>query len=272
MKFNFKSTYIIVAVVIMIILLLFGGRMFLILDAGERGVIFKPYSIGLDKENVYGEGFHVIAPWNNMYVFGVREQQRDEPMDVLDKSGLSISMDITVRFNPIFKEIGFLYEQFGVNYINVLVIPEVRSTVRQVAGRYTAEEIYSTKRAEVEQAIIEETKMVLSKNYIQMKALLIRSINLPEQIKNAIESKLKTEQEALAYEYRLDREKSEAERRRIEADGIAAYNRIINASLTKAILQQRGIEATIKLSESPNSKVIVIGSGKDGLPLILGNN
>jgi len=272
MKFNFKSTYIIVAVVILIVLLLFGGRMFLILDAGERGVIFKPYSIGLDKENIYGEGFHVIAPWNKMYIFGVREQQRDEPMDVLDKSGLSISMDITVRFNPIFKEIGFLYEQFGVNYINVLVIPEVRSTVRQVAGRYTAEEIYSTKRAEVEQAIIEETKMVLSKNYIQMKALLIRSINLPEQIKNAIESKLKTEQEALAYEYRLDREKSEAERRRIEADGIAAYNRIINASLTKAILQQRGIEATIKLSESTNTKVIVIGSGKDGLPLILGNN
>ncbi|MCF6357266.1 MAG: prohibitin family protein [Draconibacterium sp.] len=272
MKFNFKSTYIIVAVVILIVLLLFGGRMFLILDAGERGVIFKPYSSGLDKENIYGEGFHIIAPWNNMYIFGVREQQRDEPMDVLDKSGLSISMDITVRFNPIFKEIGFLYEQFGVNYINVLVIPEVRSTVRQVAGRYTAEEIYSTKRAEVEMAIIDETKLVLSKNYIQMKALLIRSINLPEQIKNAIESKLKTEQEALAYEYRLDREKSEAERRRIEADGIAAYNRIINASLTKAILQQRGIEATIKLAESPNTKVIVIGSGKDGLPLILGNN
>ncbi len=272
MKFNFKSTYIIVAVVIMIVLLLFGGRMFLILDAGERGVIFKPYSIGLDKENVYGEGFHVIAPWNKMYIFGVREQQRDEPMDVLDKSGLSISMDITVRFNPIFNEIGFLYEQFGVNYINVLVIPEVRSTVRQVAGRYTAEEIYSTKRAEVEQSIIDETREVLGKNYIQMKALLIRSINLPDQIKGAIESKLKTEQEALAYEYRLDREKSEAERRRIEADGIAAYNRIINASLSKAILQQRGIEATIDLAKSPNTKVIVIGSGDDGLPLILGNN
>ena len=272
MKFNFKSTYIVVAVVIMIVLLLFGGRMFLILDAGERGVIFKPYSIGLDKANVYGEGFHVIAPWNKMYIFGVREQQRDEPMDVLDKSGLSISMDITVRFNPIFNEIGFLYEQFGVNYINVLVIPEVRSTVRQVAGRYTAEEIYSTKRAEVEASIIDETRDVLGKNYIQMKALLIRSINLPDQIKGAIESKLKTEQEALAYEYRLDREKSEAERRRIEADGIAAYNRIINASLTKAILQQRGIEATIELAASPNTKVIVIGSGDDGLPLILGNN
>jgi regulator of protease activity HflC (stomatin/prohibitin superfamily) len=272
MKFNLKSTYIVIGVVALIVILLFGGRMFLILDAGERGVIFKPYTTGLDKENIYGEGFHVIAPWNDMYVFGVREQQRDEPMDVLDKSGLSISMDITVRFNPIFNEIGYLYEQFGTNYINVLVIPEVRSTVRQVAGRYTAEEIYSTKRAEVEQAIIDETKAVLGQNYIQMKALLIRSINLPEQIKAAIESKLKQEQESLAYEYRLTKETSEAERRRIEAEGIAAYNRIINASLTREILQQRGIEATTALAESPNSKVIVIGSGKDGLPLILGGN
>lgn len=272
MKFNFKSQYLIIAAVALILLLLFGGKMFLIIDAGERGVIFKPYTSGLDKENIYGEGFHIIAPWNNMYVYGVREQQRDEPMDVLDKSGLSISMDITVRFNPIFNEIGFLYEQFGINYINVLVVPEVRSTVRQVAGRYTAEEIYSTKRAEVEKAIIDETKEVLSKNYIQMKALLIRSINLPEQIKTAIESKLKQEQEALAYEYRLKSETSEAERRRIEAEGIAAFNRIINASLTDKIIQQRGIEATIDLAKSPNTKVVVIGSGKDGLPLILGNN
>ena len=124
----------------------------------------------------------------------------------------------------------------------------------------------------MEQAIIDETREVLGENYIQMKALLIRSINLPEQIKSAIEAKLGQEQEALAYQYRLDKEKSEAERRRIEAEGIAAYNRIINASLTDMILKQRGIEATTSLAESPNSKVVVIGSGKDGLPLILGNN
>src|SRR5680860_121967 len=180
MKFNFKSTYIVVAVVALIVLLLFGGRMFLIIEAGERGVIFKPYTSGLDKENIYGEGFHIIAPWNNMYVYNVREQQRDEPMDVLDKNGLSINMDVTVRFNPTYNKIGFLHEQFGVNYINVLVVPEVRSSVRQVAGRYTAEEIYSTKRAEVEQAITNETDKVLANNFIGMKALLIRSINLPE--------------------------------------------------------------------------------------------
>lgn len=272
MKFNLKSSYIIAVIAILIVLLLFGGRMFFIIDAGERGVIFRPYTSGLDSENIYGEGFHIIAPWNKLYVFNVREQQREETMDVLDKNGLSINTDVTVRFNPLFDEIGYLYKQFGTNYIDVLVIPEVRSTVRQVAGRYTAEEIYSTKRAEVEQSIKDETRMVLGENFIDMRALLIRSINLPPQIKEAIESKLKQEQEALAYEFRLQREESEAERRRIEAEGVANYNRIINASLTDKIIQQRGIEATIDLAESPNTKVIVIGSGKDGLPLILGNN
>lgn len=272
MKFNFKTSYIVIAVIILIVLLLFGGRMFLIIEAGERGVIFRPYSTGLDKDNIYGEGFHIIAPWNEMYVYNVREQQREETMDVLDKNGLSITMDVTVRFNPSFNKIGFLHEQFGINYSNVLVVPEVRSSVRQVAGRFTAEEIYSTKRAEVESTIITETREVLEGNYIDMKALLIRSIILPAQIKGAIESKLQQEQEALAYEFRLKREESEAERRRIEAEGIANYNRIINASLTDKILQQRGIEATIDLAKSSNSKVVVIGSGKDGLPLILGNN
>jgi regulator of protease activity HflC (stomatin/prohibitin superfamily) len=255
MNFNLKTSYLIAVVAIVLVLVLFGGRMFFIIQAGERGVIFRPYTSGLDTENIYGEGFHVIAPWNKLYIYNVREQQRDEPMDVLDKNGL-----------------GNLHQQFGVNFINVLVVPEVRSTVRQVAGRFSAEEIYSTKRSEVELTIKEETRKVLSENYIDMRALLIRSINLPDQIRGAIESKLKQEQEALAYQYRLQREESEAERRRIEAEGIANFNRIINASLTDKIIQQRGIEATIELATSPNAKVVVIGSAKDGLPLILGNN
>ncbi len=97
MKFNWKSSYLVIAASILIVLLLFGGRMFLIIEAGERGVIFKPYTTGLDKENIYGEGFHIIAPWNKMYVYNVREQQREEVMDVLDRNGLSISMEMTVR-------------------------------------------------------------------------------------------------------------------------------------------------------------------------------
>jgi regulator of protease activity HflC (stomatin/prohibitin superfamily) len=154
------------------------------------------------------------------------------------------------------------------------VIPEVRSAVRQVMGRYTAEEIYSTKRAEVETTIIQETDKTLSNenNNILMNALLIRSINLPKNIKNAIENKLQQEQEALAYEYKLNKERSEAERKQIAADGEAIANKIINSSLTDNLLKMRGIEATQELSKSPNSKIIIIGGGKDGLPLILNAN
>ncbi len=272
MKNNIKISYIIAGVVALVLLLIFGNRMFLIIDAGERGVIFRPYTSGLDRENIYGEGFHVVAPWNRMYVYNVREQQREETMDVLDKSGLYINMDVTVRFNPSFHSIPSLHERFGIDYVDILVIPEVRSSVRQVAGRYTAEEIYSTKRQEVEGAIIDETRKTLGSNFIDMRALLIRSIDLPPQIKTAIESKLTQEQEALAYEFRLNKEKSEADRKRLEAQGISDYNKIISASLTENILKQKGIDATLELAKSSNSKVVVVGSGKDGLPLILGNN
>ncbi|MEM9022651.1 MAG: SPFH domain-containing protein, partial [Bacteroidota bacterium] len=158
--------------------------------------------------------------------------------------------------------------------INTLVTPEVRSSVRKVMGRYSAEEIYSTKRKEVEEAIILETGELLSNdnNNINMVTLLIREIKLPENIKGAIENKLKQEQEALAYQFRLEKEKSEAERKRIAAEGEAAANNIVNNSLTDRLLKMRGIEATLELSKSSNSKVVVIGSGADGLPLILGDN
>lgn len=267
-----KPYFLIVLVAILLVVVFSGSSMFVTLQPGERGVIFRKFSTGLDKEHVYKPGFHVIAPWNELHVYDVREQKSEETMDVLDKNGLSLNIDISVRFNPIYGKIGYLHEIFGKNYINQLVIPEVRSSVRQVAGRYTAEEIYSTKRKMVEDAIIKETSLILKKNNIQMQALLIRSINLPTKIKIAIESKLQQEQEALAYQFKLEKEKSEAERKRIAAEGEARANKIINSSLTPSLLKMRGIEATIKLSESSNSKVVVIGSGKDGMPLILGNN
>ena len=191
-------------------------------------------------------------------------------MDILDKNGLSINVDVTVRFNPVYNRIGYLHEVFGADFINTLIVPEVRSAVRQVAGRYTAEEIYSTKRTEVETTIIDETSKVLLENDIDMRALLIRSINLPAEIKGAIELKLTREQEALAMTYINERERLEADRKLIEAKGIANYNRTVNASLTSNILKLRGIEATLSLAESPNSKVVVVGSGEEGLPLILG--
>ena len=268
-----KGQPLVALIAVGLVVILFSGLgMFYTVKPGERAVIFRKFTSGLDKEHVLTPGFTVIAPWNSLYIYDVKEQKSEETMDVLDKNGLSVNIDVSVRFNPVYNKIGYLHEIFGKNYITQLVIPEVRSAVRQVAGRYTAEEIYSTKRQEVETTIQAEASKSLKMNNIDMRALLIRSINLPAKIKQAIETKLQQEQEALAYRFKLEREKSEAERKRIAAEGEARANKIINSSLTNALLKMRGIEATIKLSQSQNSKVIVIGSGKDGLPLILGNN
>jgi regulator of protease activity HflC (stomatin/prohibitin superfamily) len=267
-----NTSFIVILSAIGLVILLFGNSMFYKLKPGERAIIFRQFTTGLDKENVFIPGFHVVAPWNDLIQYDVREKQREETMDVLDKSGLSVNLDVSVRFNPIYLSIGYLHEKFGENYVNVLVIPEVRSSVRQVAGRYTAEEIYSTKRDEVEKAIISETAVVLKDNYIEMRALLIRSINLPADIKRAIENKLTFEQEAFAMKFINEKERLEAERKKIAAEGEARANKIINSSLTDELLKMRGIEATIQLSKSENAKVVVIGSSKDGLPLILGNN
>lgn len=248
------------------------SSLFYTINATQRAIIFYKFGNGLDKDNVIQPGFHTKAPWNEVYIYNVQETARDENMDILDKSGLSIHVDVTVRFNPMPDKIGYIYEKFNVDYVNVLVVPEVRSAVRQVMGRFTAEEIYSTKRAEVEATIKSECEKILNANNVNMVALLIRSIALPDQIRVAIESKLQQEQEALAYRFRLDKEKSEAERKRIAAEGESRANNIINNSLSDKLLKMRGIEATLELAKSPNSKVVIVGSSKDGLPMILGGN
>lgn len=265
---------IIIGLVTVLIMLSFASSIFYRIEASERAVLFKTLSGKLEKDAIIGPGWHVKAPWNEKYVYEVSERKVEETMDVLDKNGLNISVDVTVRFHPKYDAIGTIQENFRGDYIQRLVIPEARSTVRQVMGRYTAEEIYSTKRPEVEAAIKEETRVVLGAagNDVEMKSLLIRSIKLPDQIKMAIENKLKQEQEALAYQFRLEKEKSEAERKRIAAEGEAAANKIINSSLTPELLRMRGIEATKDIANSPNAKVIVVGGGDDGLPLILNGN
>lgn len=269
---NRRLPLIILGVIGFIVVMALSSSLFYTIQSNERAIIFYPFGKGLDRDNVIDQGIHMKAPWNDVYIYKVNEMSSDENMDILDKNGLSIHVDITVRYFPIPEKIGFVHQKFTQSYVEVLVIPEVRSTVRQVMGRYTAEEIYSTKRAEVETAIKNETEKILGANYVTATAVLIRSIVLPEQIKGAIENKLQQEQEALAYQFRLDKEKSEAERKRIAAEGESRANNIINNSLSDKLLKMRGIEATLELSKSPNTKVIVIGSGKDGMPLILGNN
>lgn len=274
MKNGKLSPIIVILAVGLIFVIILSSNIFKTLEPGEKGVIFRKFTTGLDKTHVFNEGFHLIAPWNTMYIYNVREQKIEEEMSVLDKNGLSLRVEISVRFNPKYERIGWLHEKFGPNYIAGLVGPEVRSSVRSVMGRFTAEEIYATKRQKVENTIIQETKNILGSesNNIDMRALLIRSIILPTKIKESIETKLEKEQQAIAMQFELQKAVQQARKDSIEAAGKARANKIINSSLTPELLRMRGIEATLKLSQSENSKTVIIGSGKDGMPLILGNN
>ena len=255
---------------VVIVVLLLSNATFLTIEPGKAGVLFKRFS-GLDRENVYQPGFHVIAPWNQMYIYEVREQIISETMEVLSSNGLNINVDVTVRFNPVTSQIGEIHNTFSQEYQDRLVRPEIRSSVREVVGRYTPEELYSTKRDEVQTAIHEDLQQTLEENYVNLRAILIRDISLPEKVVNAIETKLEEEQKAQQLVFRLDRARKEAEQRIIEAEAKAEANRILNASLSPNILRDKGIEATLELAKSGNSKVVIVGSGDDGLPLILGN-
>ncbi len=241
------------------------------IDSGEAGVLFKTFGGGVDTRAPYGEGFHFMAPWNNMVLYNMKQQKISENMSVLSSNGLEITVDVTLQFQPIHQKLPLLHQKRGRAYIKDVVVPATRSATRSVIGRYTPEEIYSSKREVIQTQIFDETKKIIQKQYVQVNEVLIRDISLPTKIKNAIEEKLKQEQESEQYKYRLEKELKEAQRIKIAAEGKAEANRILNASLTPNILKEKGIEATLELAKSPNTKVVVVG-GKDGLPLILGNN
>ncbi|OYT10817.1 MAG: peptidase [Bacteroidetes bacterium 4572_112] len=242
------------------------------MGAGEAGVVFNTFGKGIDVEqSALNEGFHFIAPWNKVYVYNVRQKEKAEEMKMLSSNGLEIRIDVSAWYKPVFSELPKLHKIIGKSYESQIVVPSMRAAARSVIGRYTPEEIYSTKKDAIENEIYDETKKILDDKYIFLDRMLIRSIILPKDLMDAIVSKLKQEQLSQEYEYKLSRAKQEAERQRIAAEGEAAANKIINSSLTDGLLKMRGIEATIKLSESPNSKTVIIGSGKGGLPLILNN-
>ncbi len=256
---------------VIIVLAILISKSAVTIGPGEGGVIFETFGDGINTERTYGEGFQIVAPWNDMIVQKVRQQSISDNMNVLSVNGLDITVSGTIWFEPEFKSLGLLIKTKGEDYINELLSPAVNAATKSVVGRYTPEQLYSSKRDIIELEILDEVRKELEGQYVNVKRVLVENVKLPNTIKDAIERKLKQEQESLEYEFRLVTAKKEAEKVTIEAQGKADANRILSASLTDKILQDKGIDATIKLSESPNSKVIVVGGGDAGLPLILGN-
>ena len=266
-KIALPAIFILIALVILI------SKSAVTIGSGSAGVLYKTFGGGVvTDEPPMGEGFHVVAPWNKVYIYEVRQQEVFEKMNVLSSNGLDIKLDASAWFQPKYGELGKLHQEKGEDYVQRVLLPTIRSAARSVVGRYTPEQLYSSKRDAIQAEIFDETKKIVEDEYIQLNEILVRDVTLPPTIKDAIERKLKQEQESLEYEFRLVTAKKEAEKVTIEAQGKADANRILSASLNDQILKDKGIDATLKLAESPNSKVVIVGGGKEGLPLILGNN
>ncbi len=249
------------------------SRSSIVIGSGKAGVLYRTFGAGVvTNKPPLGEGFHLVAPWNRVFIYEVRQQELYEQMKVLSSNGLEIQIEASAWYQPNYETLGQLHQEKSEQYKERVLQPAIRSAARSVIGRYTPEQLYSEKRDAIQKEIFQETKEIVEGQYIQLNEILVRDITLPQSIRDAIERKLKQEQAALEYEFRNKAAALEAERQRIEAEGKAEANRILNASLSTNILKEKGIQATLKLAESPNSKVVIVGSGEDGLPLILGNN
>ncbi|MDC7999833.1 prohibitin family protein [Aequorivita todarodis] len=261
---------VIVGIILLIIVV---AKSSVTIGSGHAGVLYQTFGNGVvTDEPPLGEGFHIIAPWNKVFVYEIRQQELSEKMQVLSSNGLEIKLDASAWYQPVPKDVAKLHQEKGEDYLQRVIQPAIRSAARSVVGRYTPEQLYSTKRDAIQEEIFEETKKILDKQYVQLNEILVRDVTLPPTIKDAIERKLRQEQESLEYEFRLEKATKEAQKVRIEAQGKADANAILSASLTDKILQDKGIDATLELAKSPNAKVVVVGSGDSGLPLILGNN
>jgi len=263
----------ILGIVLVIVAIIFISRSLVTVGAGQAGVLYETLGDGVVTDQPpLPEGLNFVAPWNKVVLYNVRQQELAERMNVLSSNGLDIQLDATAWYQPKYDELGMLHQTRGQDYVDRVIRPAIRSAARSVVGRYTPEQIYSSKRDVIQEEILIETRKIVDDQFVQLNEVLIRDVTLPKTIKDAIERKLGQEQESLEYEFRLEKARKEAERQKIDAEGKAAANRILNASLSSNILKEKGIQATIELAKSPNSKVIVVGSGEDGLPIILGNN
>ena len=259
---------VVIGVLVFTLVLMAAGCMTKSIASGEAGVLYSSFS-GTDLTASYGEGLNVFFPWERMIVYDVRTKTETETITALSNNGLTIGMDLSVRYRPKASQLPFLHTTLGPEYYERLIQPEVRSAAREVVGRFTPEELYSTRRTELQHQIEQRVAQAVENQFVEVESVLIRDVTLPDQIRQAIELKLQEEQRVQQIEFTIERESREAERKRIEAEGQAAAQRILDDSLTPELLRYQGIQATQALAESPNAKVVIIGGDGDGLPVIL---
>jgi prohibitin 1 len=216
------------------------------------------------------EGMHLINPLKATNELSIRTQELKESASVPSAEGLVMNLDTSLIYHLNPEKAADIYQRVGPNYLNVLIEPNLRAAIREATASHSANALYTGEREMVAKQVYEQLVAKLSDRGVTVESVLLRDIQLPQTLKASIETKQQAEQEALAMNFRLQKEKQEAERKRIEAAGIRDFQQIVAQGISPALLEWKGIEATENLAKSGNAKVVVIGNSKNGLPLILG--
>jgi len=257
------------ALVVGFVIVFYWSSIVISIGSGQAGVLWSRF-FGTEVNSVYPEGIHFILPIDIMTIYNVRYQKIDREFDVLTKDGLSIKVDLSIRFKPIEKLLGRLHQSVGPDYVETVVVPEVGMALRAVIGQYRPEELYATSFSKIEEDVVQLAREQVRSRYVLIDDVLIYKITLPPIVSTAIQRKLEQEQAALEMQYRLEKTRQEAERKKLEAQGIKMYQQTIASGLTNQVLAYESIQAALALANSPNSKVIVLGggggSGSGGFP------
>ena len=276
--------------------------------SGKVGVLWKRFNgidiycwcwVGrgtvLDPRELREEGLHIIWPWDRLYLYDLRLQSNTQTYNAISKDGVSVGAEISVRYQLLHNSVAVLHKFIGPDYLSSVIEPEIGSQAREVIAQYTAEEVYTSREA-IQKEIRDNAQRSLAanlnklvqpeameqpdprhyneflQNAIQILDTLVLSIELPPEIVAAINRQTEQYYMINEYKFRVQREAEESKRKQIEADGIAAFQKTVSQGISNSYLRWRGIEATLALAQSPNTKIVIIGSGKDGLPIILGND
>jgi len=275
--------------------------------SGQVGVLWKRFNgydlycwcfVGrgtiLDPRELRDEGLHIIWPWDKLYLYDLRLQSTSQTYNAISKDGVNVTVQVSIRYQLLHNSIGVLHKFIGPDYLNSVVAPEIGSQTREVISQYTAQQVYTSREAIQEKVrnnsqnslgahlntLVQPSAMEqpdprhyndFLQNSIQILDTPVLGIELPPDIVAAINRQTEQFYQIQEFKYRVEREVEEAKRKQVEANGIAAFQKTVSQGISDSYLRWRGIEATLALAQSPNSKIVVIGGGKDGLPIILGN-
>jgi len=278
---NYMMTITLAVMIMGLLFVYLSPTMLVTIPAGHLGVRWYRFHNGTDLGPAVPEGTHLKFPWDELYDYDARAQLVDQEYDVITKDGLLVATHISFLFRVNPETLGMLHKEVGPDYLNLILKPELGATARSIIANYTAEEFYSTYREEAQDKILAEMLAELreensysAKNtvLIVFDRIMLKSITLPERIASAIESKVEQFQRQLEYDFRLQVETKEKERKRIEGEGVQALFDNIGTKEVPNYLRLVGINATLELARSNNAKIVVTGSSLNALPLLIGND